>query len=112
MSQPFEIPGGLRPFARERLTVSNVVKTLTAATYEDTANVGSVNRKRAQFATVYVVGAGNILVTVDGTTPSASAGVEVPLTETYPLRRYDEIKRAKFLRDDATDADIEVTYYA
>lgn len=102
-------------FARERLTVTNAVKTLTAATYNDSAN--DSNKKKASGAIITMLsGSGDIAFTEEGTAPTADittvAGVGRPLSagDVLTLENYNAIAKWKGIRITA-DAIIEVVYY-
>lgn len=105
-----KIPGDLKPFARERLTVTNAVKTLTSSVYD--TNVGQIDNKRAQAAEVFVL-TESINYTTQGTDPSGAAGATAVVTDDpIPLIGLQEVRKFKAFRAGATDSDIEVIYYA
>lgn len=99
-------------FARERLTITNAVKTLTAATYDP-----SSDHKRATGARIAVLsGSGTFTFTEDGTTPTADAttvsGVGTPAEagDIIYLESFAAVSNFKAIRV-ATDAIVEVVYY-
>lgn len=106
-------------FARERLTVSTVVKQLTASVYLDNTNNPSVDKlaARASGARITVLsGSGTLSFTEDGTTPTNDvttvAGVGTPLNagDQLLLETYNAIVKFQAIRV-ASDAIIEVVYY-
>lgn len=102
-------------FARERLTVTNAVKTLTASVYNDSVNVSG--KKKASGAIITMLsGSGDIAFTEEGTDPTADittvSGVGRPLSagDTLTLDTYNAVAKFKAIRISA-DAIIEVVYY-
>lgn len=89
-------------FAFEQLTVTNAVKTLTAATYVSGA-------KKAQIAFITVESA-DIRYTYDGTTPSGSVGHLAVAGTAITLFGSHDIENFKAYRDASSDATISVTY--
>lgn len=108
---------GRRIMARETLTVSTAVKTLTAATYGDqsatasTGNQVTSNRRHAIAATI-TCETQAIRVTTDGTTPvAATTGIKMNVGDTMVLDSYQELVNFKAVRDGASDGTIQVNYY-
>ncbi len=112
MSSPFL--AFKQAFARERLTVSNTTKTLTAATYTDAANAGTSTNQKAYGAKITIETA-DIRYTEEGTAPSDTSGSEVGSVaasgSTIYLEGYNAIAKFKACRKGTTDAVIEVVYY-
>ncbi len=105
------VDSGLVPFARERLTVTNAVKTLTAATYTDAGSYGSTLQRAARAAKVTVI-AQPLTYTEQGTDPVVgSVGTPVVATTEIFLASLDAIRKFKAIRTGGTDAEIEVVYY-
>lgn len=105
--------GFKQPFARERLTVSSTVKTLTATVYNDASSSVDL-RQRASGARVTVETAG-LRWTEEGTDPNIGVGTEVgslaAVGDAIYLDGYNAVARLKMLRSTGTDAAVEVTYY-
>jgi hypothetical protein len=102
---------GLVPFARERLTVSNVVKTLTGAIYNDASAVTPFAQRKARVAKVTVI-AQPLIYTEEGTDPVASSvGTPAVATSQFWLNSYEAVRDFKAIRTAGTDAEIEVVYY-
>ena len=99
-------------FARERLTVTNAVKTLTAATY----NPSDVKNRATGARIVLLSGSGDLSFTENGSTPTADittvSGVGTPASagDIIYLESYAAVAAFKAIRISA-DAIIEVTYY-
>lgn len=102
-----------QPFARERITVDNTVKSLTATTYNDAAANVDV-RRRASGARI-TVEAQPVRFTEEGTSPSNAGGSEVgtlaAATDVIYLEGYNAVSRFKAIRSGGTDAVIEVVYF-
>lgn len=118
-SQPF------RKFARETLTVSNTVKTLTSAVYNSAVHGGNQNGNfglKATGAIITIDTAGGIRFTTDGTAPVAGTTGQLAAnsgTITAPagpnvitLESYQAIVAFKAIRDAAADIQIQVEYFA
>lgn len=99
-------------FARERLTVTNAVKTLTAATYD----AGGVEDRATGAQIVILSGSGAVAYTEDGTAPTADittvTGVGMPgvAGDVITLESYAAVVNFKAIRI-TTDAILEVVYY-
>jgi hypothetical protein len=100
--------GLLRAFARERITVDNTVKTLTAATFNPEPEQTS---KQALLARV-TVEAQPLRYTEEGTDPVATTtGTLAAANDIIYLKGLGAIHKAKFTRDTATSSTIEVVYF-
>lgn len=106
-------------FARETLTVSNSVKTLTSTLYDNVAGITSgtqpvqtgSNRRRASGAVVITEGQA-IRATKDGTDPVATTtGTKLNTGDIYILETYQDIAKFKAIREGASDGTIQVEYY-
>jgi hypothetical protein len=98
-----------RAFARERLTVSSIVKTLTASVYDDTASADAVRQKAS--AVKISVEANALRYTEEGTDPvAATTGTIARADDQLWFDSYEAIKKLKFIRE-TSDATIEVVYY-
>lgn len=86
----------------ETLTVDN-----TAAGIGTTAATAG-NATAAFFGPVE---AADVRWRVDGTAPSASVGHLLPAQKTLYIEGTDLIKKIKFIRTDAVNASVPVTYY-
>lgn len=101
-----------RAFARERITVTNAVKTLTAATYSPS----DVEHRATGARIVVLSGSGDIAFTEGGTDPTADittvSGVGSPASagDIIYLESYAVIANFKAIRISA-NAILEVTYY-
>lgn len=99
-------------FARERLTITNAVKTLTAATY----NPSDPKNRATGARIVLLTGSGDVAFTEDGTAPTADistvGGVGTPGSagDVIYLESYHAVANFKAIRISA-DAIIEVVYY-
>lgn len=113
-----------RAFARERLTVTNAVKVLTASVYAQViAPAPSLRQgnaafnKKASGARIVPGGtSGDINFTTDGTAPTADAtvagvGTIAGARDVITLESEDAIRNFKTIALTATDAIIEVEYY-
>lgn len=90
-------------FARERITVSTVVKTLTVPSH-------AVSLLKANYALMTIETAA-IRWTVDGTDPAAtSVGHLSAAGSIIELRGQDNVASFKAIRDTAVDGVIEVSY--
>lgn len=103
-----------RAFARERLTVTNAVKTLTASVYNDTTRVERPIKASAARIQV-LAGSGQIQFTEEGTAPTADVtvtgvGTQLNAGDILFLESYEAIKNFKAIRV-ATDAILEINYY-
>lgn len=113
-----------RCFARERLTVTNAVKTLTASVYDPTSvtapaapNQTGTYKRRATGARI-VLGrtSGDINFSGEGTAPTADetvagVGTVAGARDVLMLESEQAIRMFKAIRLDVTDAIIEVEYY-
>ena len=98
------IAGQYVAFAHEALTVSNAVKTLTAATY-------IVGERYSQAAFITLEDA-DIRYTYDGTTPSATVGHLLTQGSALTLMGHHDISNFKAYRAGSVDGTIHVTYEA
>lgn len=101
-------------FASETITVSNAVKQLTPATYDSTGEVTGtrINVRKARGALIEVDGANSIRYTEDGTTPvAATTGRVLNQADVMVLDGYQAIVAFKAIREGASDATLQVTYY-
>lgn len=105
----FAIPK--KPFASEAITVSNTVKSLTAATYLGAA---STNLKYPATGAVITVSTESITYKLDGTDPTAATNghLQTPTTG-FPiiLESLEEIQKFRAIRSAGADAIIHVTYF-
>lgn len=95
-------------FAFETLTVSNSVKTLTAATYVSKPTTAAPTRS-AQFATISVE-SNPLRYRLDGTDPDASTGHLLAAGDVLFLSSYDDIANFKAIRQGGSDSTIMVSY--
>lgn len=96
-------------FGHETLTVSSVVKTLTASKYEPTGDLPQQIKPRTVLITVH---AQPLRYTFDGTDPvAATTGHYAAVGAEIFIGGYQNIKNFKAIRDGATDASIGVTYF-
>ncbi len=96
------------PFARERLTVSNAVKTLTSSVYNVEGTVGALKARRASIS----VEAADVRYTNQGTDPVATTtGRLLPTGSILWLNSPQAIATWKGIREGSVDATIEVEYY-
>lgn len=96
------IAGLYTGFAYEKMTVTNAVKTLTAATY-----VSGDKKARVAYLSVETNG---VNFTYDGTTPSATEGHLLNAGESITINGYANISQFKMFRSGAADATVKVTY--
>jgi len=94
----------LREFAQEEITVSNAVKSLTAATYAASGGWGS-----AQKAVVQVLNA-TIRFYLNGTTPTTATGFSESAGSSFTLENEAEIIGFRAIRQTSSDAKITVSY--
>ena len=94
----------LREFAKETITVSNVVKSLTAATYAASGGWGSATK-----ALVQVFNA-SIRFYLDGTDPSSTTGFGESAGSSFELDGEAEIIGFRAIRASSSDAKIVVRY--
>lgn len=111
-----------RAFSRERITVTNAVKTLTVAKYDLTSTpipgnqVGTYKRRATSARLVPGGTSGDINFTTDGTAPTADAtvagvGTIAGARDVITLESEEAIRNFKAIALTATDAIIEVEYY-
>lgn len=110
-----------RAFARERLTVTNAVKTLTASVYVPANSTGGNQagnfKRRATGARIVPGGSsGDINFTTDGTLPTADAtvsgvGTIAGARDVITLESEESIRMFKAIALTATDAIVEIEYY-
>ena len=110
-------------FARERLTVTSAVKTLTASVYNDASPVGHVptqdgNRQRKATGARLVAesASGDFHFTEEGTDPTASVAVAGVGTlgaarDVIVLDSYEAICKFKMFSAGGADAIVEVVYF-
>jgi hypothetical protein len=94
-----------QPYDFEQITVSNVVKTLTAAKYDSASN-----NDIHPIEVVISCKDDNIRYTVDGTTPTASLGMRLLADQTIKLDDEASIRGLQMIRE-ATDAEVNVSYF-
>lgn len=96
-----------RAFAREKLTVSNSVKQLTASVFDPAPE----SAQRVKGAKI-VVEAQSLRYTEDGTDPVATTtGVLAAAGTVIALKGLGAIRRFKAIREGGSDSTIEVVYY-
>lgn len=97
-------------FAVETVTVSNVVKQLTSATFAPTANCGpTVDQCRADYALI-TVETDCLRYWPNGTNPSTTVGHKVCDGGTFSVSGYHNILNLKMIRI-TNDVTIQVSYY-
>lgn len=96
----------LSAFARETVTVSTSSIGLTAATY----NPGGGQNPAA--AALVAVNANNMRVWFDGTAPTTSAGIIVLAGSSFVVCGIPGMAKLKMIRDDSTDVEVAVQYFA
>lgn len=110
----------LTPFAQESIVADATVKTLTAATYDATAEAlaqtlptnSALVRKKARAAQVIVDSANAIRATEEGTNPvAATTGIVYNQNDAKILESYEAITKFKFTREPAANSLIQVIYY-
>ena len=84
--------------AFEALTVSSTSLGLTSATYGG-----------ADYAHIYVDVA-DVRMRLDAGTASATNGIPLAVGDEVELEGVEEVTRARFIRDGATDATLQVNY--
>jgi hypothetical protein len=94
----------LREFAKETITVSTAVKSLTAATYAASGGWGSARK-----ALVQVLGA-SIRFYLDGTDPTSSTGFAESAGSSFELDGEAEILGFRAIRAGGANATIIVRY--
>lgn len=94
-------------FAHETLTVSTTAKILTASVY----NPGN-GQLTATSALVSIQGGQNVRVWFDGTAPTTSAGIVVKDGQTVVVCGFPGLQKFQMIRDDGTDAEAAVQYFA
>lgn len=93
-------------FAQEELTVTNAVKTPTAAT------VAKTDYRPAAYAARGTVDATNGLTyTEDGTTPTATLGRAIAGGGEFEVEGYSNVANLKMIRTGGSDAVVNLTYY-
>lgn len=100
MAGQVTVPHGYSAYAHETLTVSNAVKTCTAATYDAAVVRGAIVNPADQ----------DIRYTFDGTTPAAGTGLRLAAGDTLVLLGQGNVANLKMIREDASDASVGVTY--
>lgn len=96
--------GLLQPFAKESITVSSSVKTLTQATYKPASPA------RQAIRAIITLETAPIRYWYDGSTPDANTGHLFIPTTTLTVVGYEAITNLKMIADTATDGVIRVTY--
>lgn len=103
-------PGGctnapsLNPFAFEQVTVSTASIGFTAATFAPSGQTP------ADFAVVSVESQA-IRYRDDGVAPSTTVGHVVAAASSFTVCGLNSIRIVRFIRDDASDATLDVSYY-
>lgn len=103
-----------RPYTRETLTVTNAVKQLTQTLYDNTAGITSARnlQRKAGSVTIENTSANALRYTEDGTTPvAATTGGLLAQGDVLELESYAAIVLFKAIREGASDAVLEVTYF-
>jgi len=91
-------------FAKEELTVSNTVVTLTPSVYQPTGE--------APAEEAFITGEeGNVRYWLDGTDPTAESGHLLEPGMFYTIRGLTNITQMKMIRAGTTDAKVKVTYF-
>ena len=99
------------PFAREAITVDHTVKSLTAATYNCSAEVDTTKMGKAKVALLTTETA-DIRVTFDGTDPVATTtGHLLTPGSSLTVENYETITKIKATREGSTNGSIQVTYW-
>lgn len=98
-------------FATENLTVSTAVRVLTATKYRTQADTLPARDKLATSALI-TVGAQALRLTMEGTDPVASTtGALLPANSNWLIQGYQNIAKAKMIRESGVDAPISVSYF-
>jgi hypothetical protein len=96
--------------AYEKLTISNAVKQLTVAKYNNVDVAGIDNDAQEAFVTVEA--SNGFRYTFDGTAPEASTtGHLAAGSSSFTIIGFNAIKNFKAIRDGGSDAVIHVTYF-
>ena len=90
---------GLTPFAHETLTVADTAVGLTSATYSD-ATRAEMTLETAQ-----------IRIWLDGTAPTASAGILVEIGDPIVLNSAAQIANFKAIRTGSTSGTLSIQYF-
>ena len=97
----------------EKLTISNSVKQLTAAEYDNVAFPGTEEKADAQETFVTVEATNGFRYTFDGTDPVASTtGHLAAGSSSFTIIGFNAIKKFKAIREGGSDAVIHVTYFS
>lgn len=100
-------------YANERLTVSSSALGLTTSTLENWQTYGTYqNAKDLKGSAVLITVVTNgVYLTMNGDTPSASVGVELTTGDQLVVVGFQKLKDLRMIRNSASDATVEVTYY-
>lgn len=96
----------LSAFASETITVSTSAVGLTAATY----NPG--NGQNPASAALVAVNTNNLRAWFDGSAPTTSAGIIVAAGQSFVVCGIPGLQKLKMIRDDASDVEVAVQYFA
>ena len=96
--------------AREQVTVSSTAIGLTTTNFKRTGAVGTQPAYKTHYAEIQVTGA-NVRVRFDGTDPTTSVGRIWYSGDTYRVWGAENLENINFIRDDSTDAVLEVDYF-
>lgn len=92
----------------EQITVSDSAIGFTSTKLQPTS--GTYSGKSARKVDI-VPEDGEVRFRVDGTDPTASVGMPLPLGTHRTLKEYNTLSQARFIRVGASDVTLSVTYY-
>ena len=96
--------------AREQVTVSSTAIGLTTTNFTRSGKSTTQPAWKTAYAEIQVTGA-NVRVRFDGTNPTTSIGRIWYAGDTYRVWGIQNLENINFIRDDATDATLEVDYF-
>lgn len=96
--------------AREQVTVSSTAIALTTTNFVRTHVVGTQPAFKAHYAEIQVTGA-NVRVRFDGEDPDSTTGQVWYSGDIKRVWGAENLALLKFIRDDSTDAVLEVDYF-
>lgn len=101
-------------YTRERITVSTSAIGLTTSTLENWQSYGGYDQQGADLkasAALLTVVTNGVYYTLDGSTPSASVGIELTTGDQLMIYGFQKLKSLRMIRSGGSDATVEVTYY-
>jgi hypothetical protein len=104
--------GKKKQFDKEAITVSTTAIGGTAAKIQHQVSSGSPVGYRATAAILQVTSANPLYLTFDGTTPSATNGINLATGDTMYIYGYQNISSLRMVRNGASDSAVNILYFA